>query len=231
MVELEIFAQAISISNREERSRFLDQQCGGNAELRQRLEKLLDAHFRSQPQVVDEKVQMGPGIGPSDRAIDLSPTLDSGPSAEKGMVIAGKYVLGERIGEGGMGEVWVAEQREPVKRKVALKLIKAGMDSRSVLARFEAERQALAVLDHAHIAKVLDGGTTSQGKPFFAMELVKGIPFTEYCDQCHLTVRQRLELFTQVCSAVQHAHQKGTRIARPTRLRRFSSWLSFRFCR
>jgi len=126
-----------------------------------------------------------------------------------GSLIAGRYKLIESIGEGGMGSVWMAEQRPPLKRKVAIKLVKAGMDSRLVLARFEAERQALAVMDHPNIAKVFDGGLTEQGRPFFAMEYVKGIPFTEYCDRARLPLRERLALFVPVCSAVQHAHQKG----------------------
>jgi WD40 repeat protein/serine/threonine protein kinase len=125
------------------------------------------------------------------------------------MVVAGRYKLLEQIGEGGMGTVWVAEQTQPVRRKVALKLIKAGMDSKTVLARFEAERQALALMDHPNIAKVLDGGTTESGRPFFVMEHVKGIPFTKYCDDARLSVQERLALFLPVCHAVQHAHQKG----------------------
>ena len=127
---------------------------------------------------------------------------------EVGVILAGKYRLTERIGEGGMGSVWVAQQTEPVKRKVAIKLIKAGMDSKSVLARFEAERQALAMMDHPNIAKVLDGGL-HDGRPFFVMELVKGVPITEYCDARKLTPRERLDLFLPVCHAIQHAHQKG----------------------
>src|SRR5215472_1509509 len=115
----------------------------------------------------------------------------------------------EQIGEGGMGLVFVAEQQQPVRRKVALKVIKPGMDTRQVIARFEAERQALAMMDHPHIAKVHDGGTTAEGRPYFVMELVKGTPITDYCDQHRLTTRQRLALFVDVCSAVQHAHQKG----------------------
>jgi serine/threonine protein kinase len=126
-----------------------------------------------------------------------------------GTVIAGKYKLLERIGEGGMGSVWMAQQTEPVKRHVAVKLIKSGMDSKQVLARFEAERQALAVMDHPNIAKILDGGVAENGAPYFVMELVKGISITKYCDEHKLTPRQRLELFVPVCQAIQHAHQKG----------------------
>ena len=126
-----------------------------------------------------------------------------------GQVIAGRYTLLEVLGEGGMGTVYRAEQTQPVKRQVALKLIKIGMDSRAVLARFDAERQALALMDHPNIARVYDGGTTEAGQPFFVMELVQGVPITEYCDQQRLPVRARLELFVAVCQAVQHAHQKG----------------------
>ena len=126
-----------------------------------------------------------------------------------GQVIAGRYTLLEILGEGGMGTVYRAEQTQPVKRHVALKLIKVGMDSRVVLARFDAERQALALMDHPNIARVYDGGTTAAGQPFFVMELVQGVPITEYCDQHRLPVRARLELFVAVCQAVQHAHQKG----------------------
>ncbi len=126
-----------------------------------------------------------------------------------GTILGGRYKLLENIGEGGMGSVWVAEQQQPVKRKVAIKLVKAGMDSKQVLARFEAERQALAVMDHPNIAKVFDGGMTDQGRPYFVMEYVKGIPFTEYCDRVKLSLKERLILFIPVCHAVQHAHHKG----------------------
>src|SRR5262249_44736855 len=115
----------------------------------------------------------------------------------------------EPIGEGGMGTVWMAQQTEPVRRLVAVKLIKAGMDSKQVLARFEAERQALALMDHPHIARVLDAGTTGAGRPYFVMDLVKGFPLPHYCNEHRLTPRQRLELFLPICQAVQHAHQKG----------------------
>ena len=120
-----------------------------------------------------------------------------------------RYKLLEAIGEGGFGTVWMAQQLEPVKRRVALKIIKLGMDTKQVVARFEAERQALALMDHPHIAKVLDGGATEGGRPYFVMELVKGVPITEYCDAAQFGLRERLRLFVQVCQAVQHAHQKG----------------------
>src|SRR5262249_17205124 len=123
--------------------------------------------------------------------------------------IIGPYKLLEQIGEGGFGIVFTAEQQQPLCRKVALKVLKPGMDTRQVIARFEAERQALAIMDHPHIARVFDGGETASGRPYFVMELVKGVPITEFCDQNHLTPRQRLELFLPVCQAVQHAHQKG----------------------
>ena len=131
------------------------------------------------------------------------------PCARRDGGVIGPYKLVEVIGEGGMGTVWLAQQTEPVKRLVALKVIKAGMDSRQVLARFEAERQALALMDHPNIAKVLDAGATPDGRPFFVMELVKGVPITKFCDERRLTPRERLELFVPVCQAVQHAHQKG----------------------
>src|SRR5207253_9785396 len=119
------------------------------------------------------------------------------------------YKLLEKIGEGGFGVVYVADQREPVKRRVALKIIKLGMDTRQVVARFEAERQALALMDHPNIAKVLDAGATEAGRPYFVMELVRGIPITQYCDENHLSADERLKLFMLVCQAIQHAHQKG----------------------
>src|SRR5262249_16386356 len=136
-------------------------------------------------------------------------TPDYRPNPEPGVVIAVRYTLVEKIGEGGMGEVWVAKQTEPVKRKVALKLIKAGMDSKAALQRFDAERQALALMDHPNIARVLDGGMTPDHRPFFVMELVNGLPLTRFCDDAKLGIRQRLELFASICQAVQHAHHKG----------------------
>jgi tetratricopeptide (TPR) repeat protein len=138
-----------------------------------------------------------------------STTVDHAPAGAIGTVIAGKYQIVEEIGEGGMGTVFLAQQTEPVKRQVALKLVKAGMDSKAVLARFEAERQALAMMDHPNIARVLDGGATETGRPFFVMELVKGVPITRFCDQRKLSPRERLDLFVPVCQAIQHAHNKG----------------------
>ena len=142
-------------------------------------------------------------------AVAGAPPADRPGGFVAGQVIAGRYTLLEVLGEGGMGTVYRADQTEPVKRQVALKLIKIGMDSRAVLARFDAERQALALMDHPNIARVYDGGTTAAGQPFFVMELVSGEPITEYCDRKRLPVRARLELFVSVCQAVQHAHQKG----------------------
>ena len=136
-------------------------------------------------------------------------TADSPANTENSGAVIGPYKLLEQIGEGGFGVVFMAEQTRPVRRKVALKIIKPGMDSKQVVARFEAERQALAMMDHVNIARVIDGGTTEAGRPYFVMELVHGVPITKYCDDNHLTPRERLELFVPVCHAIQHAHQKG----------------------
>ncbi len=192
-----LFAAAVALPA-EQRDAYLERECSGDPALRDRLLALLRAHDRA-GHVIDRPVN-----GDLDQTAGYAPT-----SEQTGTVIAGRYKLLEEIGEGGMGTVWVAEQTAPVRRKVALKLIKAGMDSRSVLARFEAERQALALMDHPNIAKVLDGGLTDSGRPYFVMEYVKGVPITEYCDATRLSVDERLNLFIQVCSALQHAHQKG----------------------
>ena len=191
----EIFLAALEQAP-EQRDAYLDQICAGDEELRRNVAVMLKA------QAVGE--------GPLDRAAvrDEQTEAYEQVSETPGTVI-GPYKLIEQIGEGGMGTVWMAQQTEPVKRLVAVKLIKAGMDSRQVIARFEAERQALALMDHANIARVLDAGTTGAGRPYFVMDLVKGVPITQYCDEHHLTPRQRLELFIPVCQAVQHAHQKG----------------------
>ncbi|HKI33459.1 MAG TPA: serine/threonine-protein kinase [Gemmataceae bacterium] len=194
----ELFVAALDLPDPQVRQAFLERECGANADLRQRLEVLLKAH--DDPASALDRPLAADG---------LATAAYHGPAEDVGILIAGRYKLLEQIGEGGMGTVWVAEQTQPVRRKVALKLIKAGMDSKTVLARFEAERQALAVMDHPNIAKVLDGGTTESGRPFFVMEYVKGIPFTRYCDDARLSIAERLALFVPVCQAVQHAHQKG----------------------
>jgi serine/threonine protein kinase/tetratricopeptide (TPR) repeat protein len=190
----EIFCAAIELASPAERAAYLDQVCGGDLDTRRRVERLLEAHSQA-------------GSFLAARPAIVAATTDL-PAEASGTVI-GPYKLLQEIGEGGMGAVWLAEQARPVQRKVALKIIKAGMDSRQVLARFEAERQALALMDHPNIAKVLDAGATAAGRPFFVMELVKGQPITQYCDAHRLTPRQRLELFVPVCQAIQHAHQKG----------------------
>jgi serine/threonine protein kinase/tetratricopeptide (TPR) repeat protein len=174
---------------------FLEEACGSNADLRARVDQLLKAH-----------AAMG-SIHAGETAAS-SVTIDA-PVIEYPNTVIGHYALLEQIGEGGMGTVWLAQQTEPVKRQVAVKLIKAGMDSKQVLARFEAERQALALMDHPNIAKVFEAGATPENRPYFVMELVKGVSITKYCDEHRLTPRQRLELFLPVCQAIQHAHQKG----------------------
>jgi hypothetical protein len=195
-----VFLAAVESEDPAERVEILNAHCAGDAELSQRVEALLEAHDQT-----DEL----PGAGTLDFLAERQPTLVSTTAAVSGKIIGGRYKLIEEIGEGGMGTVCVAEQLQPVRRRVAIKLIKPGMDSRQVLSRFEVERQALALMDHPNIAKVLDGGVTEQGCPFFVMEYVKGVPITEYCDEARVTVEERLDLFVQVCHAVQHAHQKG----------------------
>jgi len=192
-----LFAAAAELSPAA-RKDVLDRECAGDAALRNQLEGLLRAHDCVH-HPLDRRCE------DRDRLAGTS-VSDSTPV---GSLIAGRYKLLEQIGDGGMGTVWMAEQREPVKRLVAVKLIKPGMDSKAVLARFEAERQALAMMDHPNIAKVLDAGTGDDGRPFFVMELVKGLPLTEYCDARRLPINDRLDLFIQICSAIQHAHQKA----------------------
>src|SRR5262244_251396 len=196
MSERAIFIAALEKDNPAERAAFLDQACADDRPLRQRIERLLKAH-----EPADSFLEhRPPGLGV---------TVDEPPITERPGTVIGPYKLKEQIGEGGMGLVFVAEQQEPVRRKVALKIIKPGMDSKQVSARFEAERQALAMMDHQNIARVFDAGTTESGRPYFVMELVHGVPITEFCDANKLTPRQRLELFVPVCQAIQHAHQKG----------------------
>jgi serine/threonine protein kinase len=203
----ELFAAALDLTDEPARQAFLDRECAGDAGLRRRLEELLHAHDQPQPALDRPLAAATPALREDTAPYAGSP---SDPAAgQAGAVLAGKYRLLEKVGEGGMGAVWMAQQTEPVKRTVAVKLIKAGADSKAVLARFEAERQALALMDHPNIAKVLDAGATASGRPFFVMELVKGVPITKYCDEHRLTPRQRLELFVPVCQALQHAHQKG----------------------
>src|SRR6516225_4469840 len=195
MSEEVIFHQARARIDPEERAAYLEQACGGDAALRATVEALLRADVGA------SSFMEGPQRDPA-ATVDV-------PTGERPGMVIGPYKLLQEIGEGGMGTVFMAEQVEPVRRMVALKLVRPGMDSRQILARFEAERQALAMMDHPNIAKVLDAGATPTGRPYFVMELVKGVPITDYCDQNHLGPRQRLELFVAVCQAAQHAHQKG----------------------
>jgi tetratricopeptide (TPR) repeat protein/serine/threonine protein kinase len=190
-----IFLAAVERHGPDHWTAYVDEACAGDQALRCRVEALLQAHA-GQDSLFD------------DSAPGLLATVDE-PITERPGTAIGPYKLMEQIGEGGMGLVFVTEQQQPVRRKVALKVIKPGMDTRQVIARFEAERQALALMDHPNIAKVLDGGETASRRPYFVMELVKGVPITEYCDQNQVAVRERLELFLHVCDAVQHAHQKG----------------------
>jgi serine/threonine protein kinase/tetratricopeptide (TPR) repeat protein len=208
-----IFLAAVENHPPDQWSAYLDEACGADSQLRRRVEILLHAHAESDSLLDDL---------PSVPAATVDAPITEGPGT-----VIGPYKLMEQIGEGGMGLVYVAEQQHPINRRVALKIIKPGMETRQVIARFEAERQALALMDHPNIARVLDGGTTESsrtresseaggtltsfatGRPYFVMELVKGTPITEYCDQNQVSVRERLELFLDVCEAVQHAHQKG----------------------
>src|SRR5688572_10387539 len=167
-----------------------------------------DEYVKKHPELADQIRDVLPAVVAMEQP-GFGATLDAAPPAERIGAVIGRYKLLERIGEGGFGVVYMAEQHHPVRRKVALKVVKPGMDSQQVLARFDAERQALAIMDHPNITKVLDAGATDAGRPYFVMELVKGVPITEFCDQHQLTPRQRLELFADVCHAVQHAHQKG----------------------
>jgi serine/threonine protein kinase len=188
------FLQALDCNGADELMRFLDQACGSDVALRTRVEELLRAHR-------DAGAFLGGAETPE--------VTHDEPIAERPGTVIGPYKLLEQIEEGGFGVVFMAEQQEPIRRKVALKVLKPGMDTKQVIARFEAERQALALMDHPNIAKVLDAGQTGSGRPYFVMDLVKGLPITEFCDQDLLTPKERLELFVSVCQAVQHAHQKG----------------------
>ena len=196
MREREIFLAAAEIDEQDKRCEYVNHACGDDVVLRQRIEDLLTIHQQEH---------------------DYLSQTPSEPDAHHDVVAAeqregatlGRYKLLEKIGEGGFALVYMAEQTEPVRRRVALKIIKAGMDTKQVIARFEAERQALALMDHPNIAKIFDGGVTPSGRPYFVMELVGGTPITEFCDAQRLTTDERLRVFVQVCHAVQHAHQKG----------------------
>jgi serine/threonine protein kinase len=206
MSEETIFVAALEKSTPSERAAYLESACGGDAEFRRRVEALLKAHEQSGDLLDPQANLLGPvGVDTLESAVG-EPALLLG---ERPGTRIGPYTLLEQIGQGGMGVVFLAEQETPVRRRVALKVIKPGMDSALVIARFEAERQALALMDHTHIAKVLDAGTTQSGRPYFVMELVHGVPITEYCDRNQLTPKERLALFVPVCRAIQHAHQKG----------------------
>jgi serine/threonine protein kinase len=203
--EQALFEAALPLEDPAEREAFLDRACAGDAALRSRIARLLEEHPGSErfftecrsEFAFDDAAAPSPGI-PGDRSC-----------AEKIGASVGRYKLLRQLGEGGCGAVYLAEQEEPVRRRVALKIIKLGMDTKNVISRFEAERQALALMDHPNIAKVLDAGATDSGRPYFVMDLVDGIRITHYCDERQLGVRQRLSLLIQVCHAIQHAHQKG----------------------
>ena len=189
-----IFNTARKIDSAEAREEYLAQVCAGDLDLRNRVEALL------QSQAAESQFLESPALDPTCAAA----TIREQPGTQ-----VGRYKLLQKIGEGGFGVVYMAEQAKPVRRKVALKIIKAGMDTKEVIARFEAERQALALMEHPNIARVLDGGSTESGRPYFVMELVKGVPLTQFCDENQLETVERLRLFQVVCKAIQHAHHKG----------------------
>jgi serine/threonine protein kinase len=186
----------------EQRARFLDEACSSDASLRAELDSLLlaDNHVRSS---FLQSAPRADGLGAAEDRIDAVSALDAG------QIFSERFQLLRKLGQGGMGQVWLAEQTSPVRRQVALKLIRAGMYDEAVVQRFQSERQSLAIMDHPAIAKVFDAGATPQGQPYFVMEYVPGLPITEYCDQHKLKIRERLELFIQACDGVQHAHQKA----------------------
>ncbi|MBT5707539.1 MAG: serine/threonine protein kinase [Verrucomicrobia bacterium] len=192
----EILEIAVKLPTPQERAAYLRGACAGDDTVREKVESLLDAHDGASGFMPTD---------PGERVI----TLPDRPLSEVPGTVIGRYKLLQLIAEGGMGTVFMAEQTEPVRRKVALKIIKLGMDTKNVIARFEAERQALALMDHPNIAKVLDAGSTETGRPFFVMELVNGVPISSFCDKNNLTAKERLDLFLPVCQAIQHAHHKG----------------------
>ena len=191
-----IFWNAVEKKTTKERVAYLDQICAGESDLRMKIDDLLKLHDNA-------------GDFLESPIIDPDVTLNDQPGTEGPGTVISNYKLLEMIGEGGMAVVYMAEQTEPIRRKVALKIIKLGMDTKQVIARFEAERQALAMMDHPNIAKVFDAGATKTGRSYFVMELVHGVSITTYCDQNKLDTHRRLELLVQICRAIQHAHQKG----------------------
>ena len=205
--EKEVFCEALGITNPAQRSQFLDQACGADNALREQVERLLALSQNADDFFSECAPSLEPAAGDSKQVLSaaeaaLEPEL---PESKR----VGAYRLLQKLGEGGCGVVYMAEQDQPIRRRVALKIVKLGMDTKNVIARFEAERQALALMDHPNIARVLDAGATETGRPYFVMELVYGVKITEYCDQNRVGMRERLGLFIQVCNAVQHAHQKG----------------------
>ncbi|MCH2599950.1 MAG: serine/threonine protein kinase, partial [Pirellulales bacterium] len=198
MTPQEIFLRASEIEAGSERAEYLDTACGDDVDLRAKVDSLLTTLESSDS---NDGTEVG-----DDATVDRSNVATAGGQVGK---MIGAYKLLQQIGEGGFGVVYMAEQVEPIRRKVALKIVKPGMDTKDVIARFEAERQALALMDHPNIAKVLDGGVTEFGRPYFVMELVKGVPITEFCDKNKLSTQQRIDLFLTVCRAIDHAHGKG----------------------
>jgi len=201
--EQEIFNAALELSSAGARDVFLEKSCGSDSELRARIETLLKAHEEAGSFLAAERAESSGAA----KTLVISTSMIA--VTERAGDKIGRYRLLQQIGEGGCGVVYMAEQEEPVRRRVALKVIKLGLDTKQVIARFEAERQALALMDHPNIAKVLDAGATETGRPYFVMELVRGVRITDYCDQAKLSTKERLGLFAQVCQAIQHAHQKG----------------------
>lgn len=208
--EQSVFLAALEKDSPAEREEYLSQACGHDAGLRASVESLLRAHEQSENPLDNPPSDLISQFGETWDEAAQHGSLGSDPGVVEGPgTVVGDYKLLEKIGEGGFGLVFVAEQQRPVRRKVAMKIVKPGMDTRDVVARFEAERQALAMMDHPNIARVFDAGSTATGRPYFVMELVRGIAITEFCEQRHLDTRERLELFVMVCRGVQHAHQKG----------------------
>lgn len=216
VLEKSIFLAALELRSVAERRAYLEQACAGNSRLRKTVDELLAAHDRTN-NVLDSipepigalRDHFGRATSGAADGSAAGSRLGRSEIAEGPGTTIGPYRLLEQIGEGGFGYVFVAEQLRPVQRKVALKVIKPGMDSHEVIARFEAERQALALMDHPNIAHVFDAGTTDTGRPYFVMELIHGVPITQFCQENEISIEARLNLFIDVCNAVQHAHQKG----------------------